>query len=237
MILPCDGDDPEARNGKRRKKNGLPDEGEGEPEPGCEGEEAEGSAAADYAHSVQKPAGPGWREDLKRELIACIDDLREIEDPDEDFDPPEPPDLYTFFGELAALRNEVRRSARRSSGALERLEELIGAAQEIADRPAGSAARPEAWPQELCLALISLYDLIAEHAPGAALETAFQPLARQAGLARVETVGKPFDPERMTVTGVEVSTSCPPGHVIRETEAGFLRAGVLVRPARVILSG
>ena len=94
---------------------------------------------------IKAPAPPGWREELREELDECIDELAEIEDPSQDFDPPDPPDLFTFYGELAALRNELRRAFRRSA---ETAEKFGGALQSLAahatDTPA-SLSHSSPW--------------------------------------------------------------------------------------------
>ena len=90
MILPSD-DDSRKDDDARSKDEGdekLPWEGEPDP-PGFFGEEEPDDPAAG---SVHNPAPPGWREDLKEDLADALSELKEIEDPAEDFDPPEPPD-------------------------------------------------------------------------------------------------------------------------------------------------
>lgn len=263
MILPSNGETPQGDDDvpkkKRKPKGGAPegtwwntgkeedvpeeeDESAGEDfedeeeDPGDESPPGFGGATS----SVYSPAGPGWRQQLKREILACIDDLKEIEDPDQDFDPPEPPDLYTFFGELAALRHELRVNGRRSAQGMEKtgnaLEEIAGLLQEAARQ--NSAVPPRGgWPVEACLSLIALYDLVSASHPAETARVSFETLFSHAGLERVVTEDRPFDPERMTVAAVEPSPDHPPRVVLRETEAGFLRNGVLLRPARVVISG
>ena len=51
-----------------------------------------------------------WRELLKGELVSAVDDLENFPDPDTDFDPPDPPDLFSFYSELLAMRQELRKS-------------------------------------------------------------------------------------------------------------------------------
>ena len=48
-----------------------------------------------------------WRELLKSELVRAVDDLENFPDPDTEFDPPDPPDLYSFYSELIALREDL----------------------------------------------------------------------------------------------------------------------------------
>lgn len=214
---------------------------------------------------LKSTAGPGWRQELMRELVDSISDLREIEDPDDEYDPPEPPDLYTFFGELAALRNEMRRSGRRAGDAAARTSEafdnvqgllktLVPSASAKKDKDKAKSVPAEPWPVETCLALVALHDLLTKTLPGsAAAEASLALLLKTAGLSRVfATEGQPFDPATMTIAEVETnaagsgadsdtspggSPALPARTVLRESEAGFLRAGQLLRPARVTVSG
>ena len=80
------------------------------------------------APQLQSVAGPGWRNDLYKDLIESLRDLEAIEDPDDEFSPPEPPDLYTFFGELAALRQEFRHDGQRTHETLTKLATFLPSA-------------------------------------------------------------------------------------------------------------
>src|SRR6187397_802862 len=101
MILPSDGDPP-----PRRKDDKKDDPDPQEPEMEAWWEENAGNGGGeedgdeeddlpDHEPVLKSVAGPGWREELVRELAEGLADLHEIEDPDEEYDPPEPPDLYT----------------------------------------------------------------------------------------------------------------------------------------------
>lgn len=189
---------------------------------------------------LKSMAAPGWREDLVKDLIDCVADMREIEDPDDEYDPPEPPDLYTFFGELAALRNEMRRSGRRAGDAVEKTATAFDSVQSLLKSmsPAGKKSKTatEPWPVETCLALVALHDLFQENRPGKAAAASFEPLFKAAGLERILTEGQAFDAGIMTVAAVEPGAGAS-RIILRETEAGFLREGVLLRPAKVVISG
>lgn len=194
----------------------MPWEGEHEP-PGYFGDDGDGPDPYGDASKVQSPAPPGWREELKDALVEAVDDLKEIEDPAEDFDPPEPPDLFTFYGELVAVRNELRRGARRSTEALQQL-------------TAGSKSTASQSAQPAVMAMVYLWDRVNGG------ETKLLPLLdsamRQAGIQRVATRDASFDPATM-VTDAPVSAGAK---VTRELEAGFLWNGLLLRPARVELT-
>ena len=194
------------------------------------------------APQLQSIAGPGWRNDLYKDLIESLRDLEAIEDPDDEFAPPEPPDLYTFFGELAALRHEFRHDGQRTQQALAKLTQSLPNAA-----PAGSIRRKsktgtqgqataaEPWSLENCLALISAFDLLPQASSPAAFESSIQQLLQAAGLTRIPTVGNPFNPATMTRSGTApASPTSADGTVVEETAAGFLRAGTLFRPAAVI---
>lgn len=184
-----------------------------------DGDEEEEDGNFDNSGQVQSPAPPGWREELKAALFEAVDDLKEIEDPGQDFDPPEPPDLFTFYGELAAMRNELRRGAKKSADALRRLAEENESAGTIPE-----TARPAA------LALVYLFDRFAETHPK--LLTVMGSAMQQAGLQRVVTTGAVFDAATMVTDGKVTSGA----KVASELEAGFLWHGRLLRPARVEVS-
>ena len=176
---------------------------------------------------IKAPAPPGWREDLRDELDDALDELAEIEAPTQDFDPPDPPDLFTFYGELAAIRNELRRAFRRSS---ETAEKFGGALQALSSGPQTPINN-----RSLGLALVALADRIAEAPPpvAAALQTAL----RAAGVAAIETIGKPFDPTTMSM----VATAPPPsgtksGTVLAESVRGYRNQDGVLRPASVTVA-
>ena len=219
MILPSDDDsrkpgdsDPSGQD----PDDALPWEGGADDPPGFFGDD-EDEEPGDPSGKVQSPAPPGWRDELKDALVEAVDDLKEIEDPAEDFDPPEPPDLFTFYGELVAVRHELRRGARRSTEALQQL-------------TAGSKSTTSQSAQPAVMAMVYLWDRVNGG------ETKLLPLLdsamRQAGIQRVATRDASFDPATM-VTDAPVSAGAK---VTRELEAGFLWNGLLLRPARVELT-
>jgi molecular chaperone GrpE len=176
---------------------------------------------------IKAPAPPGWREDLRDELDDALDELAEIEDPTQDFDPPDPPDLFTFYGELAAIRNELRRAFRRSS---ETAEKFGGALQALSSGPQTPINN-----RSLGLALVALADRIAE-AP-APVAAALQTALRAAGVEVIETIGKPFDPSTMSM----VATTPPPrgtksGTVLAESVRGYRNQDGILRPASVTVA-
>ena len=188
-------------------------------------------------------AGPGWRKDLYKDLLDSLRELEAIEDPDDEFAPPEPPDLFTFFGELAALRNELRHQGKQTHETLNQMEKAL--APVLRAKPgkttatATSGEEPGAattWPVASCLALISAWDLLPEATSAAAYEASFAPLFLAAGLTRISTSGLPFDPALMTLAGTEKGPAKTAHKVLRETSAGFLRDGSLLRPAGVIIA-
>lgn len=56
------------------------------------------------------------------------------------------------------------------------------------------------------------------------------------GVAAFETVGRPFDPERMEAVGLVVSDTVEPDHVVEEVRTGYTWNGKLLRPATVFVS-
>lgn len=215
MILPSDDDSRKPGDGQTP---GGGEEPSGGPMPWDSGPFFTDDDEEDFEDSsgkIQSPAPPGWREELKLSLLEAIDDLREIEDPDEDFDPPEPPDLFAFYGELVALRHEMRRGSRRAVDSLQKLADT---------KAAGEDARP------LALALLALFDQAANHLEHrAAVESAMI----SAGIQRIEIeAGKPFDATLMVAAGKGKKSSV----IAEELEAGFLWRGRVLRPARVTLA-
>jgi hypothetical protein len=216
MILPSDED-------SRKPGDAKPQGGSGEDPalpwdedipPGFSvGDDDDDEDSDPYGDSpkVESPAPPGWREELKEALLEAIDDLREIEDPAEDFDPPEPPDLFTFYGELVAMRHEMRKNARRPAEPVRK-------------------AEPEGFPPAV-MALVYLYDRIGSSSKKVLplLESALQ----QAGLRRIDTDGAVFDAASMVTDG---AAPAPGAKVTRELEAGFVWNGLVLRPARVVAS-
>ena len=253
MILPSDSDLPPDRN-EGDDPSEEPDDATKWWEEGDDGADSDSAGLPDDLDSIpddlddpnapelQSVAGPGWRNDLYKDLIESLRDLEAIEDPDDAFAPPEPPDLYTFFGELAALRLEFRNDGRRTQQALAELAQFLPSAA----APAGSIRRrgkpgtegpaaAEPWPMENCLALVSLWDFLPHATSLQACWSSFQPLLRSAGLTKIETIGQAFDPATMIRAGTEPALkNSVAGLVLRETTAGFLRAGILLRPAGVI---
>ena len=215
MILPSEDDS------RKPGDSGVPDKPGNEPDPadapGFFEDDAEDDDLYGDAGQVQSPAPPGWREELKAALLEAVDDLKEIEDPAEDFDPPEPPDLFTFYGELVAMRNELRRGARQSTDALKQL---------AADTGKSGAAESL---QRVVMALVYLHDhMSADKKLLPLVESAMQ----QAKIERVPTRDAAFDPATMVCD----DTIGPGAKVTRELEAGFLWNGHVLRPARVEVS-
>ena len=101
MILPSDDNStPRKKPGKR--KPDPPATPPHLPEP-FEDEEAE----QPWYEMPDKADTAAWRELLKSELISCVEDLENFPDPEIDFDPPDPPDLFSFYSQLIALREEI----------------------------------------------------------------------------------------------------------------------------------
>ena len=212
MILPSDEDPREDGDARppEESEEALPWAHEPEP-PGFFGEEEAGIEPA--AGAVHNPAPPGWREDLREDLEDALAELKQIEDPAQDFDPPEPPDLFTFYGELVAMRNEMRAIG----GAVSQL--LPGQSQEL---PGGA--------QEIIAAVIDAWDHLEsgakEHLPVLA------PVLKAAGLTHIKIkAGAAFDSATMTTT----DKARPGSRVAREVFSGWIWNGLVVRKALVAL--
>ena len=220
MILPSDEDSRKPGDSDPPDKDPddvLPwDSGADDP-PGFFGDE-EDDEPGDTSGAVQSPAPPGWREDLKEDLDDAIAELKEIEDPSEDFDPPEPPDLFTFYGELVALRNEMRRASRKAT--------------EVFQQMGAGKLKPEvsASGKALAEALVHHFDVLQAAEKG--LLPPLAPVMKLAGLQRVKTKGADFDPATMT-TPQKAGAGAKVAH---ELVSGWLWNGTLLRPAEVTLA-
>ncbi len=168
---------------------------------------------------VEHPAPPGWREDLKRSVLEALKDISIIEDPNQDFDPPEPPDLFMFFGELAALRNEVRRGQKK----------LADGVSKLATAGGGNPAAVDTAPAH---ELVALYDSIVAEGQIPAAAALTEAALIRAGVIQIPAqTGGAFDPATMaSVSGKVPAKSAKVKSVQR---AGFTWRGRLLRPALV----
>ena len=255
MILPSDSDPPDRNEGKDdppwwKSPDLSNSDGEDDNDETADHDDFDESDADDPDDPQFPPpdlasmAGPGWRKELYKDLIDSLIQLDAIEDPDADFTPPEPPDLYTFYGELAALRNELQRQGQQSNESLSLLTKNLIPATNKGKPARSSVAGPKTdgaadtlsaapWPVGTCLSLLSLWDLLPRPA---ASEAVFHSLFDTAGLTRIFTADQPFDPATMTLAGCEKSPGKAPHLVLREITAGFFRDGSLLRPAVVVVT-
>lgn len=70
-------------------------------------------------------ADAGWREELLEDLREAMQDLGGFPDPEAEFDPPEPPDLYSFYYEMLGMRNALRKAHQDSASELRRQREAV----------------------------------------------------------------------------------------------------------------
>jgi hypothetical protein len=241
MILPSDSDLPPERDDAPEPAETPEAESTWWNDPAAADEEADLEGDAEATDGLQSIAGPGWRDDLRADLLESLGELAAIEDPEDEFAPPEPPDLFTFYGELAALRHELRHQGQKSNDGLNQLSKslaplLRAVPSEKASKASSATSRPAPWPLEHCLALLSVWDMLPQASAAAACEASLHSLLQAAGLAKVATVGQPFDAATMTLAGSEAQPGQPPGRVLRETVTGFLRSGLLLRPASVVVA-
>lgn len=112
MILPSD-DDSTPENRPRPRKS--------DPDPFSFSEEEEEEIEANFPWEVPGVWSPqsdlpeaqflssgDWREELMRELVDSLEQLQNFPDPETDFDPPDPPDLYMFFELLLVMGKELK---------------------------------------------------------------------------------------------------------------------------------
>ncbi|MBX3744089.1 MAG: nucleotide exchange factor GrpE [Verrucomicrobiae bacterium] len=162
-------------------RTGAHREGAGDEAWQADAEGADRDAGAE-AGSGEADAMPAWKEALRRDFEVWLASVGEdFDSPEEDVvegGTEEEPDLYSFFEQLAALNNEVRKANRRSAEAvsqwadtLGRFEQSLGPLREsVADL---AAARPaeEGMPAERCLALVELLDRMRRLEAAASVET------------------------------------------------------------------
>jgi len=71
------------------------------------------------------------------------------------------------------------------------------------------------------------------------IEMVYQEMLRvleKNGVERIDTVGKPFDPEVHEAVAVTAHADCPEDTVVEEVRAGFMKNGKLLRPASVLVA-
>jgi molecular chaperone GrpE len=68
------------------------------------------------------------------------------------------------------------------------------------------------------------------------VEKQFEQILLTNGLERVETEGKPFDPNLHEAVGEVTAKNVAPGAIVSEEAPGYMLGGKLVRPAKVIVS-
>ena len=176
------------------------------------------------------------------------------------------PDLFSFHADLSALAAEFRKSNRRSAEAMKQWSDLMGSFQnelgrvvrrldenapadevpsghwtdliEFADRcarvesafgnppPPAWLSRDRAW-RECWERQHEAFKILAGH---------LRDLLRRAGIARVETLGRPLDPHTMRVVEAERTDSHQPETVLREIRPGYLRSDRVLRLAEVTVA-
>lgn len=199
-----------------------------EPEPpGFFGEEddEEGGEA-----KVHNPAPEGWREELSADLADALHELKEIEDPAEEFDPPEPPDLFTFYGDLVAMRHDLHGMNAAAAAWLKTM--VTGIAGALPDDPKRSTrgGKGPGDSTQLLEAVIQLHDEVASsHQP---LLAKLQSVLILLGLERIPaSSGQLFDPKTMRTK----DKAKPGSRVTAELQSGWSWNRTLLRPALVSL--
>lgn len=210
MILPSDED-----SRKPDDPEDPPPPWHGEPEPpGFFGDDDAGGGPDQP--TVHHPAPEGWREDLREDIEDALAELKEIEDPAEDFDPPEPPDLFAFYGELMAMRNDLRLAAASLSKGMA--------------PPPPDSQEHAVTIKDAMIALIKLHDDLEDSARP--LLPLLKPLLKILELDRIKVkAGAAFDPATMTSDAKPSKSS----RVAHEIYTGWLWKGMVVRPAHVEL--
>jgi len=68
------------------------------------------------------------------------------------------------------------------------------------------------------------------------IQKQFADVLRQFGVEEMKVVGEVFDPSRHESVGEEVSEEYADGMIIREVESGYVKAGKVMKPAKVVVS-
>jgi hypothetical protein len=196
-----------------------------EPEPpGFFGEEEDDEA------KVHNPAPEGWREELSADLADALHELKEIEDPAEEFDPPEPPDLFTFYSDLVAIRQDLHGMNAAAAAWLKTM--VTGKPGELPDdsKPSARGRKGPGDSTQLLEAVIQLHDEVASsHLP---LPAKLLALLKLLGLERIPaSPGQLFDPETMRTK----DKAKPGSRVTAELQSGWSWNRTLLRPALVSL--
>ena len=127
---------------------------------------------------------------------------------------------------LAELRNVTQRAQREKSEALKYAEtalakELLPVLDDL-ERTLASAADTEDAEQ-----IIEGVRIVHEH---------FLKVLRHRHIQPIDTVGKPFDPDRHEALMQQPSDEHPPNTVIQEVQRGYTMHDRVIRPAKVIVS-
>jgi hypothetical protein len=119
MILPSDDNSTPEKRPKNRKSDADPlppeDDAAEDAAPSVWSPEQLWKNLPDLSDDGDDGEGPvlsqaEWREMLQGDLEAAMFELENFPDPECDFDPPDPPDLYTFHAELIKLRHALKAS-------------------------------------------------------------------------------------------------------------------------------
>jgi hypothetical protein len=114
MILPSDDNSTPEKKPRKRRPEGEPNEPEtpsfDAPPEDWSPDEMWDKFLEDALEDASLTSQEEWRELLKQELVSAVEDLENFPDPGTDFDPPDPPDLYHFYAEILAMRQESRAS-------------------------------------------------------------------------------------------------------------------------------
>jgi molecular chaperone GrpE len=219
---------------------------------------------------IEEGAGglPDWKARLRHDFEQWLDTVDEapgIEDPD--LGDETPPDLYSFFEQLAALNMESRRGNRRTTEtlsqwgeALTRFEGELGRVRDLATQSLAAGGGADRLSRPHCLALVGVLDRLQRLGAAFAQTPArgwfgrddawrktwenqrqafhivtdhLETLLRKEGVARLDTLGKPFDPLRMIAVATESTAAQPPLTVLEEIARGYLWGGELLRVAQV----
>jgi len=206
-----------------------------------------------------------WKKKIENDFRLWLGALSEI--PNIEFTDDEP-DLYSFYQELCALRNEVRKGGRRNQEVLTRFGENLAEFQKTMSDIQNRLRETDVRKRESELLankprLLALIDItermerLKERLNTSPKKRFFknyenwqrvwnrfmegfditysylENLLKNEGIAKMKTVGKPFDASRMNAVAVEYSNKHSPHMVIEEISPGFLWGDHVIKSAEV----
>ena len=127
--------------------------------------ELPGADEAGDEESIETSELADWKAALRRDFETWLETVEEVPNPDDNWDGPEAPDLYSFFEQMVVANAESRKANRRTAEAfsqwgdvLTRFEGDLRLLREQLSNHATAGPTDEAIPRSFCLALVEILD-------------------------------------------------------------------------------